>query len=110
MVEYEEQRRVTYPFTLLEELELSYAVTIHKSQGSEYPRIPSVFTGIIDHSPDSDTAAQDRDAAFGPGDCRIKEIPVKKHFRSRKQVCAAEKSFRRKRNIVLSAGRQSSPL
>ena len=35
----EEQRRVTYPFTLLEELELSYAVTIHKSQGSEYPAV-----------------------------------------------------------------------
>ncbi|MCI8463065.1 MAG: ATP-dependent RecD-like DNA helicase [Lachnospiraceae bacterium] len=39
VVEYEEQRRVTYPFTLLEELELSYAVTIHKSQGSEYPAV-----------------------------------------------------------------------
>jgi exodeoxyribonuclease V alpha subunit len=30
---------VTYPFSLLEELELSYAVTIHKSQGSEYPAV-----------------------------------------------------------------------
>lgn len=38
-VEYDEQRRVTYPFTLLDELELSYAVTIHKSQGSEYPAV-----------------------------------------------------------------------
>ncbi len=37
VVEYDEQRRVTYPFALLEELELSYAITIHKSQGSEYP-------------------------------------------------------------------------
>lgn len=37
VVEYDEQRRVTYPFSLLEELELSYAITIHKSQGSEYP-------------------------------------------------------------------------
>ena len=39
VVEYDEQRRVTYPFSLLEELELCYAVTIHKSQGSEYPAV-----------------------------------------------------------------------
>ena len=39
MVEYDEQRRVTYPFSILEELELSYAITIHKSQGSEYPAV-----------------------------------------------------------------------
>lgn len=39
IVEYDEQKRVTYPFALLEELELSYAITIHKSQGSEYPAI-----------------------------------------------------------------------
>lgn len=38
-VEYDEQRRVTYPFSLLEELELSYAITVHKSQGSEYPAV-----------------------------------------------------------------------
>lgn len=39
VVEYDEQRRVTYPFSLLEELELSYAITIHKAQGSEYPAV-----------------------------------------------------------------------
>lgn len=39
VVEFDEQRRVTYPFSLTEELELSYAVTIHKSQGSEYPAV-----------------------------------------------------------------------
>ena len=39
VVEYDEQRRVTYPFSLLEELELCYAVTIHNSQGSEYPAV-----------------------------------------------------------------------
>lgn len=39
VVEYDEGRRVTYPFSLLEELELSYAITIHKAQGSEYPAV-----------------------------------------------------------------------
>lgn len=39
VVEYDEQRRVIYPFSMLEELELSYAVTIHKAQGSEYPAV-----------------------------------------------------------------------
>lgn len=39
VVEFEEGKRVTYPFSGLEELELAYAITIHKSQGSEYPAI-----------------------------------------------------------------------
>lgn len=39
VVEYDEHRRVTYPFTQLDEIELAYAVTIHKSQGSEYPAV-----------------------------------------------------------------------
>ena len=38
-VEYDEHRRIEYPFSQLEELELSYAITIHKSQGSEYPAV-----------------------------------------------------------------------
>ena len=45
VVEYDEQRRVTCPFTLLEELELSYAITIHKSQGSEYPAVVMPLLG-----------------------------------------------------------------
>lgn len=39
VVEYDEHRRVTYPFASLDEIELAYAVTIHKSQGSEYPAV-----------------------------------------------------------------------
>ncbi len=39
VVEYDEHRRVTYPYSGLEEIELAYAVTIHKSQGSEYPAV-----------------------------------------------------------------------
>ena len=39
VVEYDEHRRVTYPFAQLDEIELAYAVTIHKSQGSEYPAV-----------------------------------------------------------------------
>lgn len=38
-VEYDEHRKVTYPFQMLDELELAYAITIHKSQGSEYPAV-----------------------------------------------------------------------
>jgi len=39
VVEYDEGRRVTYPFSSLDELEPAYAITIHKSQGSEYPAV-----------------------------------------------------------------------
>ena len=38
-VEYDEHRRVTYSFPQMEEVELAYAITIHKSQGSEYPAV-----------------------------------------------------------------------
>ena len=39
LVEYDEQRRVTYTYPQMEEVELAYAITIHKSQGSEYPAV-----------------------------------------------------------------------
>lgn len=38
-VEFDEGRTVEYSFKQLDELELAYAITIHKSQGSEYPAV-----------------------------------------------------------------------
>lgn len=38
-VEFDGGKRVEYSFKQLEELELAYAITIHKSQGSEYPAV-----------------------------------------------------------------------
>ena len=52
-VEFDEGRKVEYSYKLLDELELAYAITIHKSQGSEYPAVvipllsgPSMLTLI----------------------------------------------------------------
>ena len=38
-ISFDEGRKVEYSYKLLEELELAYAITIHKSQGSEYPAV-----------------------------------------------------------------------
>ena len=45
VIEYDEHRRVTYPFIQLEELELAYAITIHKAQGSEYAAVVMPLLG-----------------------------------------------------------------
>ena len=39
VVIFDDDKEVRYPYNLLDELELSYAITIHKSQGSEYPAV-----------------------------------------------------------------------
>lgn len=39
VVEFDEKKLVTYSYSMLDELELAYAITIHKSQGSEYPGV-----------------------------------------------------------------------
>ena len=38
-VEYDEGRKVKYGFDMVDELELACAITVHKSQGSEYPAV-----------------------------------------------------------------------
>ena len=45
-VEFDEGRLVDYRFEEISELELAYAITIHKSQGSEYPAVVIALAGV----------------------------------------------------------------
>ena len=44
IVEYDEGRKVKYGYDMTDELELAYAITVHKSQGSEYQIVVMPFT------------------------------------------------------------------
>lgn len=46
LIEFDEGRIVQYPYESLDELELAYAITIHKSQGSEYPAVVIPLFGV----------------------------------------------------------------
>lgn len=45
-IEFDDRRIVEYPFDMVDELELAYAITIHKSQGSEYPAVIIPLLGV----------------------------------------------------------------
>jgi exodeoxyribonuclease V alpha subunit len=42
---FDDERAVTYEFPQLEELELAYCLSVHKSQGSEFPAVVMPVTG-----------------------------------------------------------------
>lgn len=44
-VVFDEIREVTYDYTQMDELEQAYAITVHKSQGSEYPAVVMPLLG-----------------------------------------------------------------
>lgn len=46
IIEFDDGRIVQYPYENLDELELAYAITIHKSQGSEYPAVVIPLFGV----------------------------------------------------------------
>jgi exodeoxyribonuclease V alpha subunit len=48
VIEYD-GRRISYDFSELEEISLAYAITVHKSQGSEYPAV--IIPLVTQHHP-----------------------------------------------------------
>jgi exodeoxyribonuclease V alpha subunit len=45
-VVFDDHRQVLYPFEGVDEIELAYAITVHKSQGSEYPAVVLPLLGV----------------------------------------------------------------
>jgi len=45
-IEFDDGKVAEYDFEMLDELELSYAITVHKSQGSEFPAVVIALSGI----------------------------------------------------------------
>lgn len=45
-VEYDDGKLVDYPFSAVDELDLAYAITVHKSQGSEYEAVVLVLHNV----------------------------------------------------------------
>ncbi|MBP3729502.1 MAG: AAA family ATPase, partial [Lachnospiraceae bacterium] len=43
---FDEERRAVYQFSEMNELELAYAITVHKAQGSEYPAVVIPLWGV----------------------------------------------------------------
>ena len=74
VVSYDDDRWVEYPYVQLDEIELAYAVTIHKSQGSEFPVViipmswfpPALATRNLIYT--AITRAQDRVIIVGKKD------------------------------------------
>lgn len=46
IIAFDDGKIVQYPYEALDELELAYAITIHKSQGSEYPVVVIPLFGV----------------------------------------------------------------
>jgi exodeoxyribonuclease V alpha subunit len=45
-VSYDDGKVVEYDFDMLDQLELAYAITVHKSQGSEFPAVVIALSGV----------------------------------------------------------------